>query len=186
MRRSLSALLTLSLVLSAAAAQAKGSKPEDVFGGSVKLSDKPFPTESRSASAYIAAVRKQSKDRFVEDAEKKGWKISYAAFFKKAVNDLEVTVKFYDVTDGGQRLVESYEQFLSERGQRVVIGTLKLKKATERMAGYDPNSKILMVIESKGKVVAKASFTLIGEGRKYKGKVEFTEEEAEEGTKEEE
>ena len=93
-----------------------------------------------------------------------------------------MTVKFYDVTDGGNRLVESYEQYLTERNQRVVIGTLKLKKWE---GSYDPNSKILMVMESNGKTVAQASFFLIGEGKKYKGKVEFSEEETKGGETEE-
>jgi hypothetical protein len=181
MRRILAALAFTSLaaaLFAAPAAHAKGSKPEDVFGGSIKLSDKSFPTEAKSSSAYISAVKKQVKDRFQEDTEKKRWMIFYAAFFKKPVNNLEITVKFYDVTDGGNRLVESYEQYLTERNQRVVIGVLKLKKWE---GSYDPNSKILMTMESNGKTIAQASFYLIGEGKKYKGKVEFTDEETKEG-----
>ncbi len=179
MRRTvLAAIALVTLATAAAAVHAKGRKPEDVFGGKIMLSDKAFPSEAKSSSAYISAVKKQAKDRFSEDTEKKRWMISYAAFFKKPVNNLEVTVKFYDVTDGGNRLVESYEQYLTERNQRVVIGTLKLKKWE---GSYDPNSKILMMMESNGKTVAQASFFLIGEGKKYKGKVEFSEEETQEG-----
>ena len=175
-------LLAFALLL-ATVSVASAKKPEDVFGGKIILSDKPFPTEAKSASGYISAVKKASKDRFNENADKKGWKIYYAAFFKKPINDLEVTLKFYDVTDGGNRVVESYEQFMSQRGQRVIIANIKLKKWDGQ---YDPNSKILMTIESKGKVVAQGTFWLIGEGKKFKGKVSFDEEEAAEGAKEEE
>jgi hypothetical protein len=35
-----------------------------------------------------------------------------------------------------------------------------------------------MVMQSKGSIVASASFYILGEGKKYTGKVEFSEEEA--------
>ena len=182
MNRVAISILGAFALLAATVSVASAKKPEDVFGGKIILSDKPFPTESKSANAYIGAVKKASKDRFVETSDKKGWKIYYAAFFKKPINDLELTLKFYDVTDGGNRVVESYEQFLSQRGQRVIISNVKLTKWEGK---YDPNSKILMVIESKGKVVAQGTFMILGEGKKFKGKVEFTEEEAAGGEKEE-
>lgn len=174
--RRLALFLSLTAIL-ALAVTAWARKPEDVFGGRILLSDKPYPTEARSANAYISQVKKQSRDRFQEDREKQQWKLYYAAFFKKPVNDLELQVKIFDVTDGNQRLVEAFEQYLTERGQRVVIGNLKLKKGKGDGSGYDPNSKILLVVESRGRIIASATFYLIGEGKRYKGRVEFTEDE---------
>ena len=174
MRHALASLTVLALVSAGFAAHA-AKKPEDVFGGRVIVSDKSFPLESKSAQAYIASVKKQSKDRFMEDKEKGQWKIYYAAFFKKPLNDLEVKVTIYDVTDGSQRFIDSWEEFLTERNQRVIIGNLKLKRQEGKV---NPNSKILMVMESRGQIVASASFYIIGEAKKFSGKVEFSEEEA--------
>ncbi len=168
------ASLTLLATVTLLAPSAQAKKPEDVFGGKVMCSDKSFPLESKSAAAYITSVKKQSKDRFQEDKEKGQWKIYYAAFFKRPLNDLEVKVTIYDVTDGSQRFIDSWEEFLTERNQRVIIGNLKLKRQEGKV---NPNSKILMVMESKGAIVASASFFILGEGKKFSGKVEFTDEE---------
>ena len=176
-RASTSAALVLVLVC-AALGTAHARKPEDVFGGKIMLSDKQFSTQAKSASAFIANVKKQSKDRFWEDQEKTGWKIHYAAFFQKPLNDLEYTVSFFDTTSGEQRLVESYEQYTGERGQRSILGSVKLKKGE---GGYSPNARILMVMANRGRTLAKASFYIQGESKKYTGKVTFTEEEAASG-----
>jgi hypothetical protein len=165
--------------LGAGAAFAKG-KPEDVFGGTIKMSDKPFPLSAKSVGAYIGTVRKQAKDRFWENKEKKEWIVYYTAYFKKPVNDLEVTLKTYDVSGGVGRLVESYEIYLDTRDQRVVNGRVNLKRGDDG-SNYSPNSKIRMVLENRGRVLAQSTFYLQGEGKKYTGKVEFTEEETQGG-----
>ena len=175
MRHVLASLIALAAFTFVASTAQAAKKPEDVFGGRVMCSDKSYPLESKSAAAYITQVKKQSKDRFQEDKEKGQWKIYYAAFFKKPLNDLEIKVTIYDVTDGSQRFIDSWEEFLNERGQRVITGNLKLKKQDGKV---NPNSKILMVMESKGSIVATASFYILGEGKKFTGKVEFSEEEA--------
>jgi hypothetical protein len=169
------ASLTIFAAVALMAPAAHAKKPEDVFGGRIMCSEKTFPLESKSANEYISSVKKQSKDRFQEDKEKGQWKIYYAAFFKKPLNDLEIKVTIYDVTDGSQRFIDSWEEFLTERGQRVIVGNVKLKKQEGKV---NPNSKILMVMESKGSTVATASFYILGEAKKFTGKVEFTDEEA--------
>jgi hypothetical protein len=166
-------VLWLGLMFSSSPAAA-AKKPEDVFGGRIMVSDKPYPLEAKSANAYIQTVKKQSKDRFQEDKEKTQWKIYYAAFFKKPVNDLEIKTTLYDITDGNQRFIDSWEEYLNDRGQRVVIGNLKLKRQDGKV---NPNSKIMLVMESGGKIVASTQFYILGEGKKYTGKVEFSDEE---------
>ena len=175
MRQALAMLSMLAAFTLLAPDARAAKKPEDVFGGRIMCSEKSFPLEAKSANAYIQSVKKQSKDRFQEDKEKAQWKIYYAAFFKKPLNDLEIKVTLYDVTDGSQRYIDSWEEFLTERGQRVITGNVKLKKQEGKV---NPNSKILMVMESKGAIVATASFYILGEGKKFTGKVEFTDEEA--------
>jgi hypothetical protein len=174
----------VATVLGVSQGSALAKKPEDVFGGRVMMSDKPFPLEAKSANAYVAAVKKQSKDRFTEDKEKQQWKIYYAAFFKKPLNDLEVKVTTYDVTDGSQRFLDSWEEYLNDKNQRVITGNLKLKRQDGKLS---PNSKIMIVFEDKQKrIIASASFYILGEGKKFSGKVEFSEEEAQGGERPEE
>jgi hypothetical protein len=178
MRNTLTTVSVAVLVLAASAFTVQAAKkPEDVFGGRVMVSDKPFPLEAKSPAAYVAQVKKQSKDRFQEDKEKQQWKFYYAAFFKKPLNDLEVKVTIYDVTSGSQRFIDSWEEFLTERGQRVITGNVKLRRQDGKV---NPNSKLLMIFESKGRMVATASFYIVGEGKKFTGKVEFSDEETKE------
>jgi hypothetical protein len=175
--------LLVSAALLTLAGSAQARKPEDVFGGKIIVSDKPFPMEARSPDAYVSAVKKQGRGSFNEDKENKQWKIFYAAFFKAPVNDLDVNLKFFDVTTG-ERLVEAYDQNLADKGQRALVGKVTLKRG-DGTGGYDPNTKIKMVMVSRGKVIATANFNIVGEGKKYSGKVEFTEEEVQKGAPEE-
>src|SRR5689334_920213 len=56
--------------------------PEKVFAGKILVSNKRFPTQAKSANAYIAALKKQAKTNFYEDKEKQEWRVYFAAFFK--------------------------------------------------------------------------------------------------------
>ncbi|HKA91742.1 MAG TPA: hypothetical protein VKE22_28965 [Haliangiales bacterium] len=150
-------------------------KPEDVFAGKILVSDKPYPTAARSPDAFIDAAKKQSRDRFQEDKEAKEWRVFFAAFFRQPMNDLEISIRIYDVTNG-ERLVETFEQYLPSRGQRAYLSSLTLKRG-DGSAGYDPNSKVRIVMDSRGKVLADTTIFLIGEARKYSGKVDFSEDE---------
>ncbi len=171
-------LVTAAIVSSLASAQA--AKPEDVYGGKIMTSDTAYPIKAKSPAAYTAQIKKQTKSTFMEDKENKQWKIYYAAFFRKGVDDLEVTVNMYDVSDGGQRMVESYQQFLTKRGERAIVSSVVLNRSDDGN-GYPPNSRIMMTIESGGKVIASTTFTVAGEAKKYSGKVEFTDDEAKGG-----
>jgi hypothetical protein len=182
MHRSVRALIfglaaTFVVALGAPPADA-GRKPEDVFGGSILTSDKRFPTSAKSASKYISKIKKQRKNKFWEDKEKQRWRIHFAAFFKKPLNDLEVTIKIYDITDGGQRMVASFEQYLDQRGQRSIISSIKLKRSE-----FGVNRHLMMVVENRGRRLALGKFRILGEAERYSGKVEFTEEEAAKGSK---
>ena len=103
MRAAAVAVLVTLAALVGVPSSARAQPPEKVFGGQVLLSDKRYPMSAKSAAAYIAALRKQSKSNFQEDKEKKSWKINFAAFFKKPVNDVEVQAKLYDITPGQPR-----------------------------------------------------------------------------------
>lgn len=171
--RSLNVLGILACIALMASPAFAGGNPEKVFAGQVMLSDKPYPTSAKSASAYVAAIKKQSRTAFAEDKEKGQWKIHFAAFLKAPLPDLEIGVKLYEVSGKSQTLINSFEQYTDERGQRTIISKLVLDK---KQVGV--NKQLLIVMDYKGKVLASGRFKIVGEGEKSTGKVDFNEEEA--------
>jgi hypothetical protein len=151
-------------------------KPNPVFAGKIMLSDKRFPTQAASLAAFNAKVRAQSKTNFYEDKEKKGWKIQVAGFLKSPLNDVEYIVKIYEVGRGAQQLIATIEQYTDTRGQTSLITNIQLEKKT-----IGVNKELLMTMEAKGRVLASGRFKILGEGEKFNGKVNFSEEEAQKG-----
>jgi hypothetical protein len=174
----LASLLALILVV-VAARPAEARNPEDVFRGQVLTSRKRFPMSDKSANAYISKLRAAKSDRFYEDKETQSWKIYFAAFFRRPLNDLEVTVRLFDITNGGKKLITAFEQYLEGRGARSVISSVKLER---KYVGV--NKHVLIVLESRGTVLSSGKFYLLGEGEKYTGEVSFTEDEAKNGAEE--
>ena len=163
------AVLVLALGVRSAAAE----NPNQVFNGRIMLSNKRFPQSASSPSAYVAAIRKQSQTNFIEAKDTHTWKIYFAGFLKMPLNDLEYAIKLYEVTGKGQQLLVSFDQFTDERGQKTIVSNMTLDK---KQVGV--NKELLMVMESKGKVLASSRFKILGEGEKFSGKVNFTEDEA--------
>lgn len=168
----LAALVWLGATVSPAAAQ-RG--PEKIFAGKIMLSDKSYPSSAKSAAAYVAAIKKQSKTSFQEDKATGQWKIHFAAFLKAPLPDLEIEVKLLEVAGKSQTLITSFEQFTDERGQRTIISKLVLDK---KQVGV--NKELLMIMEYRGKVLASGKFRILGEGEKATGKVDFSEGDTEE------
>ena len=162
------AVLAVVLALTFAAA-AQAETPEKVFAGKVLLSTKRFPMSAKSASAYIAALRKQSASNFQEDKDNHQWKINFAAFFKGALDDVEVQVKIYDVGGGQQQLLSSFDQFLDERGQKSFISSMVLERKQ-----FGVNKQLMITLESHGRVLAVGKFKILGEADKMTGKVNFS------------
>ena len=173
--RTASAAVVLLALLTFAYSVALARKPEDVFGGKILVSDRAFPMAAKSPDAYIDALKKQTREAIQEDKESKQWRVYYAAFFKQPVNDLEISIRVYDVTGGAKRLVDTFEQYISNTEARAYVSQVSLKRG-DGSSGYDPNTKILMVMETKGRMLAQATFVIQGEARKYKGTVDFSEE----------
>lgn len=169
----------LSLVAACAVAvagiavqEAGAAKPERVFRGQIITSKKRLPTRAKSARAFIKKLRKAKTKKFWENKEKKEWKIYYAAFFRKPLNDLEVTVKLYDITDGRRHMVSSFEQYVSERGQRSLISHVTLERKY-----FGVNRHIMMTFETRGKILAMTKFRILGKAEKHSGEVDFTDDE---------
>ena len=171
--RTLLATCVVAVALLLTAGPAAAEKPNRAFAGKIMLSTKRFPTQAKSLAAFNAKVRAQAKSSFMEDKEKKQWKIYFAGFLRKPLNDLEYLIKIYDVSSGRQQLLLTFEQFTHERGQAALISNMTLER---KHVGV--NKQLLITMEHKGKVLAANRFRIIGEGERYTGKVDFSEEEA--------
>ena len=166
-----SSLVVVAIALGAGRAEAQS--PNQAFMGRIMMSSKRFPQQAKSASAYTAQIRKQSQTNFVEAKDTHTWKIYFAGFLKAPLNDLEYVIKLYDVTGKSQQLLVSFDQFTNERGQQTIVSNMTLDK---KQVGV--NKELMMTMENKGKVLASSRFKILGEGEKFSGKVDFSEDEA--------
>lgn len=162
------AAMVLGVSASTQEAEARRS-PEKVFRGKIITSKKRFPTRAKSPGAYIKKIKKAKATKFQENKKTKSWKIYFAAFFRKPLNDLEVTVKLYDVSNKRRHLISSFEQYTQGRGQKSLISHIKLERKF-----FGVNKKILMVMESRKSVLAQGTFHILGEAEKFSGSVDFT------------
>ncbi len=169
-------LLVTSVFLIALTAMVRPAAAEDpgkVFSGKIMMSSKRFPMTSKSQSAYIASVRKLSQSNFNEDKATHTWTIYFTAFLKTPLNDVEYVIKYYEMGRAGQQLLATAENFNDARGQTTINSKIVLDK---KMVGV--NKDIMMTIENKGKVYASSRFKILGEGERFSGKVNFSEDDA--------
>jgi hypothetical protein len=176
-RARLFAATSLAILFLARTGQAGGSKPEDVFAGKVVITANRLPLRFSSAGAFITALNKAKTDRIWPKEEKgndsASWSLEYIAFFAHPLNDSEVNVKFFEITGGGHRFVAGDEQYTRERGTRIFASNITLGTPD-----FEVNKKYMMTVESKGHIIATATFWLRGKGPNYSGKVEFSDEDA--------
>lgn len=169
-----STLLVSSVLLFGLFARpAAAEDPNRVFNGKIIMSTKRFPGSAKSPGAYIATVRKLSQSNFYEDKADHTWKIWFAGFLKTPLNDVEYTLKIYELTGKSQQLLTAGDQYTDERGQKTIIASVKLDK---KLVGV--NKQCMMTIESKGKVLASGMFKILGEGEHFSGKVNFSDDDA--------
>ena len=167
--------LALGMVVLSPSAQA--AKPEDVFKGRIIITDSRLPTRFASQGAFIQAVRRASIDK-VWPQEEKGndhavWKLEYIAFFARPLNDNEISVQFWLLSEGSPRFVAGDEQYTRERGSRIFSASITVAKPE-----FETNKQYRMTIKSGNRIIAETQFWLRGKGPKYSGKVEFSDEEA--------
>jgi hypothetical protein len=170
------AVVCLSLLAAGRDGEA-GSKPEDVFKGKVIITPNRLPLRFPSPAAFIAAIQKAKTDRIWPKEEKgndqASWSLEYIAFFAQPLNDNEVNVKFYEITNGGQRFVAGDEQYTREKGTRIFASSITLGTPE-----FEVNKKYMMTVETGRRVIASTAFWLRGKGPNYSGKVEFSDDEA--------
>ncbi len=171
--RGLLVSVTLVLAMLFAVRSADASDPNKVFAGKIITSVKRPPGQAKSPDAYIAAIKKLSQSNFFEDKADHTWTIWLAAFLKSPLNDVEYSVKFYDLAGHGQQLLGVIDQYTDERGEKTIITKVKLEKKT-----FGVNKQVLVTIENKGKILASAQIKILGEGEHFSGKVDFSQDEA--------
>ena len=156
---------------------AEARNPEDVFRGQIITSAKRIPTKASSKEAYISQLKRQKTGRFYENKSTKSWKVYYTAFFRKPLNSLEVTVKIYDLSGGGKHMITAFEQYMDKRGARSITSNVTLERDS-----FGVNKQLMMTVESNGSILSATKFAILGEGERYSGQVNFSEEEASKGT----
>lgn len=161
-----------ALASGAGPAAAKGQMPEDVLKGRVIISDTKIPMRWSSVGAYVSQLKGMNKGTLWYDKKTGKLKIEYAAFFAQPLNDVQVNLVIYDITNGAKDRRGTWEQFMN-RGDRVLFNSITLDKED-----FEMNKKYRLVIEDRGKVIASGEVIVRGEGPHYSGKVEFTDEEA--------
>jgi len=159
-----------------APATAFARKAEDVFKGKVVIVKKRLKSRFKSQAEFIAALKANRIDK-VWPKEQKGndsalWKLEYWAFFPRPLGDYEVGVKFYDITGGQRKYVAGDAQMTRDKDSRVMAADIKLEKPP-----FEVNHKYLMVVDSRGRPLAKTTFWLRGEAEQFTGTVEFADEE---------
>ena len=149
--------------------------PANSLKRQVIVSSKRMPRSGKSVRAYVKALRKLKTKRFQEDKESQSWKVYFAAFFARPLNDLEVTIKLYDVTPGlARKMVASFEQYLDRRGERMIMSELTLERKT-----FGVNRRLRMVVENRRVELASTTFEIAGKVEKFSGEVDFTKDEPE-------
>jgi hypothetical protein len=151
---------------------AKGPVPEDYLKGRIIISDKALPTKWSSVGSFVSTLKNLNKGTLWYDKKSGKLTVQYAAFFAKPVEDVQVNLVLYDITNGAHTQKVSTENFMT-RGDRVLFNSVVFDK--EDIEG---NKKYLMTIEDRRRVIASGTFILREEGPHYSGKVNFSDEEA--------
>ena len=165
----LGALLSLPSLAHAA------QMPEDILKGKLIVSTESLPTKWTSAAQFAARLKSLHKSSVTYDKKTGKVEIYYAGFFAQPVPDVQVNFVIYDITDksAGKAKKGAWEAFLGRKGDRVIFNRVELDKEDLEM-----NKKYLLAIEFRGRIIAQSELIIRGEGPKYSGKVEFSEEEA--------
>lgn len=176
-RIALGTLIALVFVALAGAGPALAAKPEDVFKGKIIITKGRLPMKFSSPGAFVSALQKAKVDK-IWPTEEKGadqgeWNIEYIAFFAQPLNDSEIQVRFFDITNGDKKFVAGDPQYTREKGSRIFGSSIRLAKPE-----FDVRKHYMMTVESRGRVLATTSFWLLGKGANYSGKVEFSDQEA--------
>lgn len=162
----LTALAVVLLVGAAAVAEVANR-----YAGRVLLFDARPPSRWANDGVFHRFVSLHSV-RGVEAGEDGIWEVEYMAFFRRAVGDREVSVRFYDANERSDRYVAAYTLYLADPQQRIVGGRARLEQPD-----FQPNRYYSISVVSRGQAMARLDrFALIGDEPERSGEVVFTDE----------
>jgi hypothetical protein len=149
-------------------------KVEDIFRGKIFLLSKRPPARFANQSAWVGYLRRNNLQHVWPDKNnKKEWRFEFMAFFTKALNDIEVTVKFYDITEA-KRFVAADSWDMPDKGQRILASNMMVNQPR-----FAVNRKYQMqILNAKSELLATTIFWLRGQKEVYSGRVNFTDEDA--------
>ncbi|HUT78861.1 MAG TPA: hypothetical protein VM285_14285 [Polyangia bacterium] len=149
-------LATALLVFTVAMAISAGV--EDTFAGKVLVLTKRPPGYFKTQGAFVQWLRSHSTGKVFQN-EAKEWEFETMAFFKRPLGDYECEVAFYDVTDGksSRRFVDGYAQQTMDRNTRILAHKARLTRPQ-----FDANRSYIVVVQHRGKELAKGSFSTQG------------------------
>jgi hypothetical protein len=165
--------LTPSSAVAARQARDPSEKVADVLKGRIVIMLKRAPARFANPSSFIRFLQANRKQHIWPDKNnKKEWRFEFMAFYARPLNDLEVTVKFYDVTEG-KKFVAADTFYTPQKGQRILASSMTLNKPR-----FEVNRKYQMyVLSARQAVLASTEFWLRGEKEHYSGRVTFTDDE---------
>ena len=150
---------------------------ERVFRGQVIITNRQAPARFRSQGAFVHWLRKnriksvwalKNKQRVA-----KKWIFEFMAFFKHKLNDIEVKVRFYDVTEG-RKFIAADNFFTPRRGEKILASRMVLE-----VPRFAVNRKYQMqVVGPRNMLLSSTNFWLRGKKQTYSGRVTFSDEEA--------
>ena len=143
--------------------------------GRIVITKRKPPFRFRGRGHMMRFLRKyRVKHLWPRKTNKKQWKFEFMAFFKRATRDVQVKVKFFDITSAPKRFLAGDSIYLSSRKQKILSSNMVLEKPR-----FQVNRKIQMYItNSRNVVLAKTRFWLRGKGERYSGRVTFSDKEA--------
>jgi hypothetical protein len=165
-----------SLVLVPDDADAAGriGRVHRAFRGKVIITQKRPPSRFRSQGAFARWLRVNRKKHLWPDKKtRKSWTFEFMAFFRRPLNDLEVNIKFYDVTEG-KKFIAADNFYLRGKGETIFSSKMELEKPR-----FSVNRKYAMYVLSPRNVLLSSTiFWLRGKGETYSGRVTFSDDEA--------
>lgn len=169
-------LVLLAIALLPMSTGAENTKVERTFRGKIVVLKKRPPMSFPSQAAWIKFLRSNKMDHIWPDKDnQKQWKFEFMAFFNGKLNDVEVNVKFYDVTE--EKKFIAADSYYLDRGQTIFASNMVLEQPR-----FEVNRKYQMFILSArtSKVLASTIFWLRGKGEVYSGRVTFSDEDTRE------
>lgn len=133
---------------------------ESVFAGKVLVLRKTPPNYFRTKNGFVQFLR-SNRVSTVYESEDHTWSFPTMSFFKRPLGDYEVTVVFYDVTDGKseskRRFVDTYGQNTMDRNTRSLFHKVRITRPA-----FDAKRNYQITMQSHGKDLATGFFSTKG------------------------